>query len=44
MYATCFTYKTNNSSYSKQHFAYLINGIDYNLRITRVFVLNCNVY
>ena len=38
-----FTYKTNNKSYSKQNIANLINRIDYNLRVERVFILNCNI-
>ena len=43
MNAICFGNRTNNNSYSKQNIAFLINGIDYNLRGTRVFILNCNV-
>ena len=38
-----YTYSTNNNCYSKQNIAYLINGIDYNLRLIIVFILHCNV-
>ena len=32
-----------NNSYSKQNIVYLINGIDYNLSIASVFILNSNI-